>query len=145
MYHPWRRFSAQAAWTLAHADLPRGLRGFTDFWTNSVILNRRLRQVERRCTICHELVHIERGPLPDDDRLAAREESAVEREAARRLIELQPLGEALAWSRHISEAADALWVTEDVLRVRLDHLSCSEASYLAERLAFRGNQCEEIT
>lgn len=144
MYHPWRRFNAQAAWTLTFGDLPHGRRGRTDFWTNSVTLNRRLKQVERRCTICHELIHIERGPLPDDDRLAAREESKVEREVARRLIEVRPLGEALAWARHISEAADVLWVTEDVLRVRLSHLSPDEQTYLAARLQFRG-QCEEVT
>ena len=137
MYHPWRRFQLEAAWTLTFAALPHGRRGVVDFWARTVALDSRLRQVERRCTICHELVHIERGPLPDDDRLAAREESEVEREVARRLIELQPLGEALAWSRHISEAADALWVTEDVLRVRLEHLQPSEQAYLAHRLAFR--------
>ncbi len=144
MYHPWRRFRSEAAWTLTFADLPHGRRGVTDFWARTVALDSRLRQVERRCVICHELVHIERGPLPDDDRLAAREESAVEREVACRLIELQPLGEALAWSRHISEAADALWVTEDVLRARLNCLQPSERSYLDARLAFR-QECEETT
>ena len=144
MYHPWRRFRSEAAWTLTFADLPHGRRGVTDFWARTVALDSRLRQVERRCVICHELVHIERGPLPDDERLAAREESAVEREVACRLIELQPLGEALAWSRHISEAADALWVTEDVLRARLNCLQPSERSYLDARLAFR-QECEETT
>lgn len=144
MYHPWRHFRALARWTLIWADLPAKRLGETGWLDGTVTLDKHLLQTERRCTICHELVHIERGPVPDDDRLAAREESTVEREVARRLIELQPLGEALAWSRHISEAADALWVTEDVLRVRLDHLSCSESQYLHRRLAFR-EQCEEIT
>lgn len=144
MYHPWRRFRGLARWTLTQTTLPGDLAGLTIWPAGVVALDRRLSQVERRCTICHEIVHIERGPVPDDDRLAAREESAVEQEVARRLIELQPLGEALAWSRHISEAADVLWVTEDVLRVRLDHLSRSENAYLAGRLAFR-DQCEEIT
>ena len=74
-YHPWRHFRAQAAWTLHWADLPPRLHGYTDFWGGTVTLDRRLRQVERRCTIAHEVAHIERGPLPDDDRLAAREES----------------------------------------------------------------------
>ena len=144
MYHPWRRFRGLARWTLTQTTLPGDLAGLTIWPAGVVALDCRLSQVERRCTICHELVHIERGPVPDDDRLAAREESTVEREVARRLIELQPLGEALAWSRHISEAADALWVTEDLLRVRLAPLSCTETTSLAERLAFR-DQCEEIT
>ena len=68
----------------------------------------------------------------------------MEQEVARRLIELRPLGEALAWSRHISEAADVLWVTEDVLRARLDCLQPSERIYLDARLAFR-HECEETT
>ena len=144
MYHPWRRFRGLARWTLTQTTLPGDLAGLTIWPAGVVALDCRLSQVERRCTICHELVHIERGPVPDDDRLAAREESTVEREVARRLIELQPLGEALAWSRHISEAADALWVTEDVLRARLNCLQPSERSYLDARLAFR-QECEETT
>ena len=137
MYHPWRQFRQQARWTLTQADLPPRVHGLTDFLHREVILDRRLRQVERRCTITHELIHIERGPVPDDPRLAAREESIVEREVARRLIEIKPLGEALAWSHHVSEAADALWVTEHVLQIRLEYLHPAERAYLRQRLAFR--------
>lgn len=144
MYHPWRRFRAAARWTLVQADLPDGVHGVTRWRDRTVTLDCQLSQVQRRCVICHELIHIERGPVASDMVLAAREESAVEREVARRLIELQPLGEALAWSRHISEAADALWVTEDVLRARLNCLQPSERSYLDARLAFR-QECEETT
>lgn len=137
MYHPWRRFRGLARWTLEQAPLPAGVSGLTVWPTGTVILDRRLSQVERRCTICHELVHIERGPLPDNAELSVIEEGLVERISAGRLIELHDLGEALAWSSHISEAADMLWVTEDVLRVRLDHLSEHECDYLQKRLAFR--------
>lgn len=137
MFHPWRRFRGLAAWTLRQADLPRGVHGFTDFIAGTVTIDRRLLQVERRCTVAHEIVHIERGPVPADPVLAAREESAVEAETARRLIELHELGGALAWANHPAEAADVLWVTEHVLQVRLDHLHPSERAYLQRRLAFR--------
>lgn len=93
--------------------------------------------MQRGCTITHELVHIERGPVPKDPWLKVREESYVEQEVARRLIKLEPLGEALAWANHMSEAADCLWVTERVLEVRLAHLHPSERAHLKRRLAFR--------
>ena len=144
MYNPWQSFSTQARWILIQTDLPPRVRGLTDFRNRRVILDRKLLQVERRCVIAHELVHIERGPIPAHPAYRAREESRVEREVARRLIELTELGEALAWAHHVSEAADYLWVTEDVLRVRLACLEPSETQCLDVRLAFR-HECEEIT
>ena len=135
MYHPWRAFGQHEDWLLARAELPDGLRGVADFDTRTVILHSRLRQVERRCTLAHEIVHIERGPVPVDERLAAREESAVQREAARRLISLEALGEALAWSEQPAEVADVLWVTEDVLQARLASLHPAERAWLHERLS----------
>lgn len=143
MYHPWRHFRALAQWTLRQADLDDNCAGSTNWPQGTVTLDRKLSQVQRRCTIAHEIVHIERGPLIDDNRLVAREESAVEREVARRLIGITELGEALAWARHSSEAADLLWVTEDVLRVRLEHLHPAERHYLRERLEHR-HECEDV-
>lgn len=137
MYHPWRHFRAMARWTLQQADLPTGRAGVTNWPTGTVTLDRRLSQVQRRCTIAHEIVHIERGPVPADTRLVAREEMAVEQEVVRRLIPLEDLGEALAWARSKAEAADVLWVTEDVLQVRLDHLHPAERAHLKRRLTFR--------
>lgn len=143
VYHPWRRFRALARWTLQQADLPEGVHGQLRWSTRTVTLDRRLSQVQRRCTIAHELVHIERGPVPCSAWLAEREEAAVEQEVARRLIKLKDLGEALAWARHASEAADVLWVTEDVLRVRLEHLHPAERAYLKRRMEFR-HEAEEV-
>ena len=62
--------------------------GETDFRRREVVLDRTLSQVERRCTLTHELEHIHRGPLSDDDHLAAREEAIVDELAARRLVTL---------------------------------------------------------
>lgn len=74
---------------------------------HAVTLDSRLLQVERRSAIAHELVHIERGPVPRDPWLAACEELAVEQETARRLIPLDRLVDALAWAHNLHEAADA--------------------------------------
>ncbi|GAA2180977.1 hypothetical protein GCM10009785_14000 [Brooklawnia cerclae] len=134
MHHPWRGFRGESAWTLRWAPLPGDLRGYTDWDARCVVLDDHLLQVERRVTICHETVHIERGPIPSDPVLVAREESAVEQETARRLIDVHDLGEALAWAHSLDEAADELWVDGDTLRVRLEHLDPVELDYLHHRL-----------
>lgn len=134
VHHPWREFRALTDWTLHWTQLPPGLVGLTDFDDRTVTLDPRLLQTERRCTIAHEIEHILRGPLPNHPVLAAREESAVDRAVARKLIPLQPLGEALAWSHTLAEAADELWVDEACLQTRLNHLHPAERHYLKQRL-----------
>lgn len=135
MDHPWRRFRAKEGWTLIWSTLPDGLKGFTDHTTHTVLLDKDLQQTDRRCTICHELAHIERGPVPSDPILKAREESAVERQAARELIDLDALLDALKWAHNVPEAADVLWVSDDVLKVRMEHLQPDERAWIEENLA----------
>lgn len=110
MHHPWREFRALADWTLQSALLPLDFVGITDFDDKTVTLDRRLLQAERRCTIAHEIEHIRRGPVPTDPVLAAREEEQIDTAVARKLISLERLGEALAWSANMQEAAAELWV-----------------------------------
>lgn len=134
MHHPWHEFGSLTEWTLHQTDLPDGTLGLTCHHTKTVTLDRSLLQVERRCTIAHEVRHILRGPVPADPVLAAREELAVEQATARLLIDVHRLGEALAWSEDLHEVADELWVDPALLRVRLDHLHPAERAYLHRRL-----------
>lgn len=134
MYHPWRRFRAEAQWTLQVASLPRGRMGHINWHTHTITIDRGLLQAERRCTIAHELIHLERGPAPDDSWLRAREERAVEAEAARRLITLDALADALAWSDRPVEVAEELWVDVQTLDVRVDGLNPAERAELDARL-----------
>lgn len=134
MDHPWRRFHEAAGWLLHFAALPSGLMGYTDFGRQQVALDKHLLQAERRCTIAHELEHIKRGPLPADPVLAAREELVIDKAVARRLIDLKALGEALAWTQNLDEAAEELWVDAATLRTRLQYLHPSEVHYLRRRL-----------
>lgn len=129
--HPWRRLRA-----LAHIDLrwhdaddPMGV---TDFKTY-ISLSRSLTWAERRVTVLHECLHVERGPvLPA---LEAKEERRIDREAARWLLpDVFAIGEALAWAHTLEEAADELGVDEPLLRVRLRYLHPSERAYLHRRL-----------
>jgi len=64
-----------------------------------------------------------------------REEIAVEREAARRLIDIRKLGEAMAWSSDPVTVAEELWVDELMLKARLEGLHPAERAYLRDRLA----------
>lgn len=133
MYHPWRHLASLHGWAVTWQHLPAGLHAVTHFDARRIILDPRLRQAERRCALAHEIVHVERGPVADDDRLAGIEEAAVCQIAARRLIGLRALGEALAWSLDTVEVAEALWVDDGTLRARMEHLHPVEVAYLMGR------------
>jgi hypothetical protein len=134
MHDPWRELCTFTDWALEWARLPADLLGVTDFRTRTVILDDRLLQAERRCTLAHELEHIRRGPVPTDPVLAAREEVAIDQTVARKLIDIGELGDALAWASGLAEAAQELWVDEDTLSARLRHLRPSEVTHLRQRL-----------
>ena len=98
--------------------------------TNGVDLIRldtRLLQVERRCVLTHELVHVareDRGCQPLGVERSVRRRSSV------LLIDVQDLRREVRWARNTRELAAELWVTERVLEDRLDHLSERERNYL---------------
>ena len=130
--HPWRRLREAAHVTLAWHD--GGPMGRTHFASATISLRRGLSWAERRCTVAHELLHVERGPVPLT--LAGREEERVRRETARVMLpDVKAVGEALAWAHSEAEAADELGVDVAVLRYRLRHLHPAERGYLAARLA----------
>lgn len=120
------RLVVEAPWVLEEAVLPGAQSGRVDWARRVVTVDCRLSAAQRRCTLAHELVHVERGPVPADPWLAAREEAAVEAEAARRLIPLEALAGALAWSRRPVEVADELGVDVQTLMVRVGGLSVAE-------------------
>lgn len=83
---------------------------------------------QRRCTLTHELVHLERdtgecGPF------ARREEAVVHAEVARRLVrgsDLIAAVRALGAGRDLAALADALDVDRETLMLRLDQLTPAE-------------------
>lgn len=133
MYHPWRHLRSLAAWTVRWASPLSGSRGECHWATKTITLDPRLLQAERRSVLAHELEHVDRGPMPGWAR--SREEEAVNALAARKLIEIRELGEALAWSLDPHEVADELWVDVPTVEARLRHLHPSEVHYLRRRLA----------
>lgn len=93
-------------------------------------------QAERRCTLSHELLHVERGPLPADPVGAAREERTVDQLAARRLITLPDLVDGLRVHRDDpAQLADHLWVDGPTLSTRMATLDQIEVAELENALA----------
>lgn len=89
-YHPWRHLRDDHPHI--HVTYPTGETGCLGRWTaEGIRINGLSTQRERRCTLTHEIVHVERGPVSSDLRLAMREEEIVERITAQRLIELDRL------------------------------------------------------
>ena len=128
-YDPWVALDSVGRVTLLESDLRAGRRGQITFSTRVIELSRDLLEVERTCTLAHELVHLERGPVIS--RHTAREERIVASIAARRLIDLERLADALTWSTDCTELADELGVDVRTVKVRLAMLSDKERQLLA--------------
>lgn len=138
-YSPWRHLRKLTHLDLLWTDDEKILEDAAGWYyaeLDTIVLDSRLTQVERRSVLCHELAHALRRDEPcGHPALDAVQELRADQWAARKLIDLHALGEALAWASSLGEAADELWVTRDLLDVRLAHLHPSERGYLKSRLA----------
>lgn len=104
----------------------------------AILLDDRLDQAERRCTLVHELIH----HLSGDHDLAAPELGAAQERlcrdrAARVLISMTALLDAMLWSDEADEIADQLWVDEATLWDRLENLTPEESAYLTREMRER--------
>lgn len=94
-WNPWRALRARADIELVWADLPDGTRGAATRQGERVeiILDVALDRRQRRATLAHELVHLERGVMGPVATPATMEleEERVRRETARRLVPLDRL------------------------------------------------------
>ncbi|NUP74612.1 MAG: ImmA/IrrE family metallo-endopeptidase [Sinomonas sp.] len=127
MFSPWGALRELTHVTLHFIVMPDGAPGRTDGRAR-IWLDKRLQQAERRCALTHELVHLEWGHTSCQ---GPRVERRVREETARRLIGLNQLAEAYRWTQHPAELAEELWVTVEVVRDRLEHLSGEERDRLA--------------
>ena len=141
MIHPWNPWEElREHWehvTLHYApslEVSDAL-AYTDGAENIWILDG-LTVAERRCTLTHELIHLERR---DAGHQGDKVERLVEREASRRLIPFDNLLEA-DWGQSLEKIADDLWVDEATLEVRLATLGEAENELLHVRIqATRGD------
>jgi hypothetical protein len=92
---------------------------------------------QRRCTLTHELVHLERGIL-DCGPWLQREEGLVHAEVSRRLIPLASLAAAirtLGGAEDSAALAQCLDVDSETLAIRLGRLTSPERTVLRRSLA----------
>lgn len=98
-WSPWRALREREHIDLEWRDLPADVEAFWSPLRGGravIVLATRLGRRARRCALAHELVHDERGLVVSDmpPALAVKEERAVEREVARRLV---PLDDLRSW------------------------------------------------
>ncbi|MEJ9078803.1 hypothetical protein WKY82_10310 [Gordonia malaquae] len=129
LWHPWRWLrDHHADVDVTHAPLCHGRMAELD--GARIRMESRLTQAERRCSLTHELVHIERRGRehPDPD----VEEQIVELESARRLITVDQLADAFRWLREpgLTDLAEHLWVDEPTAQCRMDHLDPLEVAQI---------------
>lgn len=125
-YHPWRDLRGREHIELTWQSLPPGVRGITD-GSSAIVMEPKMLQVERRCTLGHELAHIDLGHT---SKPTEREERSARRLAARKLVDWDDLVDAYRWASCMSEWADELWVTVEVLEDRLKYLHPHELALL---------------
>lgn len=145
MDHLWESHDAsRRCWTLTRETLPLGTWGITRFDQRQVVIADGLSETEAHCTLMHELVHVERGPVPAGRE--AQEEDRVSRIAARRLLpDLATVADALIWSDWcLPEAAEELGVDDDTLVWRLATLAHpAEIGYMRRRFPDEGDPSDE--
>ena len=125
MFHPWRRLRAQPEVEVVWEVMP-GRLGSTD-GARVIRMHPHQSQVQRRCTIAHEQAHITLGHV---EGASPAEERAADLLAARWLIDMHRLLDALRWAEDLREVADELWVDEPTLMARLDGLTDDERAQI---------------
>lgn len=134
-WDPSEALNARPAITYLRAELPPGERGRYFRRYHAIVVDKDLLQAERRCVLAHELIHAEnRDDCIPSAWLTEKHERDVDREAARRLIPVERLIDALLWTHNPFELAEELHVDEDTLRTRVACLTPPERERIVRRL-----------
>ena len=110
-YSPWEHLGHLEGVRLLWHD--GGPAGETDFDQVTISLRRGLSRVERRSTLAHELIHLERGAVANIDAATQYEEYLVEASAALRLIPAGVLGRLPELVRMYGEEAGQAFLDVD--------------------------------
>lgn len=137
MHHPWRELRnlphIELRW---HVGAPAGK---TQWWSDgsvTISLDERLGQAQRRSTLTHEIRHVLRGRPPIGVAARRKEEREIDQEAARLLISLDRLIDALRWTGDHHELAEILWCDMATFNARVEGLT--EDEWQAIELAMDG-------
>lgn len=122
---------------VTEAQTPDGISGYYDPDRRTVVIARGLSMQERASTLAHELVHAEVGDATSRAWWSRANAEAVEdcadEIAARNLIMLPDLVDALIDSEDVQDVADALDVDAEMVQVRIDTLTPAERRYVDRR------------
>ncbi|MBB5853946.1 hypothetical protein ACFQ05_11610 [Amycolatopsis umgeniensis] len=137
VYDPYRHAEVLGAEVIVSSAVT----GWGDYGGGRIRVHPILHQAEARCTVAHEIVHHERR----DDVLGycgvawldSRLERRVHAIAARRLIIVPELADALLWSDDPGEIAEQLVVDPRTLYVRVVDLSTSEYREIGKQIRGR--------
>lgn len=116
--------------TITTALLPDGVKAYYYPEIDTVVLDERLTEAEKRCALMHELIHRQLEHDEAHGRLDRLQEKRCRAITAAALISILDLGDAVRWSEHLDEQAEHLHVDVDTLTDRLDNLSIDEQGYL---------------
>lgn len=134
-WSPWRHLRVYHPDFVVHElELPAGLMGCVDLGRRTIWLDSRLTCREQRSTLAHEIGHLERGPAPCDPVASQAEERVIDDWASRKLIRAADLARAFAWSQHLPEIAEELWVDLHMLRARLRGLADDEQDMVMDAI-----------
>ncbi|MGL3805888.1 ImmA/IrrE family metallo-endopeptidase [Paeniglutamicibacter sp. R2-26] len=114
-------------WKRPRPDLVAASNGVDRIW-----ICPSLNQVEMRCALAHEVLHLENRHVGCQPPAV---EQAVRDEVARRLIPIDLLCTAAAWTRSRVELCEELHITDLVLLDRLRTLTDAELAQLREATA----------
>lgn len=141
-YSPWAELAS-----LPHLELRRErpaigrlgeyLHNAGRFGRGLIRLHPEMPRRQARSVLCHELRHHEAGDVATVCAQAAvRQELLADITAARLLVDIRDLGDALVLhDQHRSAAAVELRVSDEVVHTRLKRLHPSERHYLIRRMA----------
>ena len=131
-YNPYSELAARPDWTLCFTPLPGEERGRWYDRLQTMLVRRDLTQVERRCTVAHEIEHALAGDEPQNDPvLDARREELRHRAAARKLIDFADLMRARKlYPDDPAQAAEELHVDLETLETRVRWLTKGERTRL---------------
>lgn len=138
MIRPWHLAGTYPELVIEFGDLPPGQLGRTCVTTNTITLQRGMRQRQRRAVLMHEVLHFLRGGVEDCDRLEGIEEREVERLAAVLLMPTRRMVDALLWSQDEHELADYFHIDVYTVRDRLRHMTEAEKVAIEAALRLRG-------
>jgi Zn-dependent peptidase ImmA (M78 family) len=103
-----------------------------------IFVDENITRAERRCALAHEIAHMDTGDRSTDlCWFSARQETAADQLAARRLIDVGHLAAVLRWCTDPREVAAELEVTLNVLALRTQHMHPAERGLIKNAMSRR--------